>query len=202
MARTRKTKVSAKTIVPFISPNPIGVERVIADIQEALTGITWIEKSFGRAVEMSKVNQEGVTEVYPKLWVEGGKDELKAIGLDYWSAYTFMVAGDEVVLDDTDDMAIHESRPLSLYVWANADKVEKGHTYDIREKLKSEVTRTIKSPFFKDGATVRILGSEQDHTDVYAGYTYDVSAKNVHHPYIIFRIDMEASYYVSDCLDE
>ena len=194
--KTRQSRVSPRSVVPFIHPSPVGIDVIVNDLQASLAEITWNEKSFGRANEMSTVTEDGTVDIFPKLWVGKGKTELNAIGLAYWDAYTFMAAGDERINDNSDDLSVEVSRPLSLYVWANVSAINKDSEFDLTEQIKVDVIKAIKSTIYTSAVSLVIQDTEHDHSQVYAGYSYDVSDKNLYWPYRIFRVDMEATYYI------
>jgi len=194
--KTRQSRVSPRSVVPFIHPSPVGIDVVVKSLQASLADVPWNVKSFGRANEMSTVNEEGIVDIFPKLWVGKDKAELNAIGLAYWNAYTFMIAGDETIRDNSDDLSVEVSRPLSLYVWANVSAINKDSEFDLTEQIKVDVIQAIKSTIYTSPVSLVINDTEHDHSQVYAGYSYDVSDKNLYWPYRIFRIDMEATYYI------
>lgn len=200
--KTRQSRVSPRSVVPFVHPSPVGIDVVVKDLQASLADITWNEKSFGRATEMSMVDSEGKVDIFPKLWVGKGKTELNAIGLAYWDAYTFMTAGDETIIDDSDELSVQVSRPLSLYVWANVSAINKDSEVDLAEQVKVDVIKAIKSTIFTSAASLVIEDTEHDHSQVYEGYSYDVSDKNLYWPYRIFRVNMEATYYLEPSCDK
>ncbi len=199
--RPRQKKDVFKNVVPYIVADPYGVDKPIKEIQEALSTIPWLEKSFGRAKIMSSiVNEEEVFQ--PKCWVSDSekKDEIPMIGLDYWDSYSFFYASDqETVINSNTFSEDTYQREVSLYLWINLYDVDPLRNDDFSEELKKDVIYTVKNASLNNVSGLEFLRIENNPNEVYNAFTFDNTKSQFYYPYIIFRIDYNLSYDYSNC---
>lgn len=193
----RQNPNSIKSIVPQVLDNPVGIDTIVKDIQSAMDGISWLEKSFNRAVLMSRVNLEEETEIFPKCFVSNSKDEINMVANDNWQSYSFMVAtGSETPLNWVEFEDSVYQRDLNLYVWVNLVAID--DTTDgnqLFEELKQDVKVALRSITWEDEYGIELNGVEDDSLTVFNDFTIDVAEKqNLHYPYRAIKFELTAVY--------
>lgn len=190
---------------------PVGIDRVIQTLQNELSSLPWLEKSFGRAfLQMKKnpVNNNRISDdnifypgVYQGLDANGRvKDFQNLLVNDNLSSYSFFYTdGDESPIDYKSDVDNFFEREISLIVWFNMDQINKDtdnfRLYPYQEELNQEVQDIISGAVFLPGDRVVIDRVVDDPKDIFNAFTLDVvKAQNLVYPNWGYRYYLTATY--------
>ena len=189
-------------IKPYIICNPIGVDIIVKELQNSFDkNLSWKNTSFNRAQTMTKLNNDGGEEVFPKLWVNDGNDEINALGLDRFSSYSFFHSPDSETLFG--DYSISENRyerDLNIYFWFNLSKVDNSRSDDFRPELVQEIKQVINKTFCNYGE-FRISNVILNEPDIYKDFSIDITDKqSLYHPYRGVKFELETIYYDVNCI--
>ena len=165
--------------------NPVGLDKVIQSIQTDLNNLAWLQKSFGRAWEMS---DEGKT--VPKVYAGDG-EYMNVLPNDFLKSQSFIATkGEEIWTDYTKSSANNKERKLKIIFWFNIKEVIEGDHINT-EKLKHEVEAVLKiCPYIK---SIDSYVDEQAE-DVFEGYDLSEGSQYLMHPYSGMRFDITVGY--------
>lgn len=186
-----------RSITPYVVSDPYGIDIPSKAIQSAMSGISWIEKSFARAVIQSR-KQDGASYTFPSMFVADGKDFLDMIALDVWKSYSFLIARDpETPIDYNEGESNRYERRLDLIVWMNLQRVDNTRKDDFLPELIEDVKtaiRTAQNAQF-ELESIEILNIYDEPQRVFEGFTVDLdNYQNLYYPYRGFRIEMNTIY--------
>lgn len=189
-----------ESISPYILDNPIGVDIIVKELQSSLSGLSWGNTSFNRAETMSRITQEGEDEIFPKLWVNGGKDEINALGLDKFSSYSFFHSIDDSSLfGDYQLEGNRYTQDLDLYFWFDLKRIDNSKTYDFLPELVEEIKQTLNKTYINYGE-FQINNIVNNELDIYSDFSIDVTKhQNVYHPYRAVKIELVTLFYDVNC---
>jgi hypothetical protein len=195
----KKSPNTRRNVTPQVLADPVGIDTIVTELQVEFTNkLSWLEKSFNRAVLRSKTNTEGNEKLFPACWIGAGKDEYNMLENDNWDAYSFFYAsGDDLAIDYNENTDTTFERDLALYFWFKPAAIDatKGQG-EVIELVKREVVSTIKNYYFIDGLYGVDIASITDiPSEVFSGFTLDVTTtQSLYHPYAAIRIDLNAIY--------
>jgi len=208
---------SIKEVPAPILSDPVGIDMVVVALQtEFANEITWLEKSFGRAVRMVEQRQVGEDAgdlgeyVFPALIVQEGYDFFNLMEVDNFDAYSFFYAHDpEEVVEYEEGIQNTYRRRLSCVFWMNLQRVDESRKDDFLEELKREITKVISNARLDDsGFTngeiqgIEILEVYDEPDNIFEGFTVELQdSLMLHYPFRGLRIELDCTY-VEDCIEE
>jgi hypothetical protein len=188
--------------IPLIT-SPIGLDKVIQNIQQALTaGLPWLEKSFGRAWEFKEVDPatEKIVRV-PKCY-SGSGEYINVLPNDFLKSQSFItVRNEETWPAYTRATGNSKLRALSTIFWFNLKEIDSSKDYIFTEVLKKDVEKVLKA-----NAYVASIDKYFDERveDVFDGYISqaesgrysvdDTKTQYLMYPYSGFRFDVTVAY--------
>ena len=195
----RQSPNSHKNVTPQIITDPKGVDTVVKALQlELLANLSWLDKSFNRAVLRTREDVNNGTIEFPACWIGQGLDEFNMIGNDNWGAYSFFYSnGSDSIVDYNQGSDILIERDLSLYFWFKPDSIDntKGQG-ELIEQLKGEILTVIQNTNYSGGAKeVDITDIDDIPTSVFNEFTINTATtQSLHYPYAAIRFDLSAMF--------
>ncbi|MEI8142831.1 MAG: hypothetical protein WCG90_08195 [Chitinophagia bacterium] len=190
----------------YTSPNinqgaevKIGIDAPIEAIRLAMAEISWISKSFGRAMTFREVDTStGKTLRVPKVYEDNGEyvnvlpnDNIFSDGVAA-SSFIRLLGSESYELYDPNTGSI-KSAKLSIIVWADLKKIA-AIDYIYTEYLKAEIESKIKKIHF---VTELIEWFDERAEDVFQGYDLEASdfkTEYLMYPYAGIRLDLTVNY--------
>lgn len=191
-------------------PNPVNIDRPIQELQVALAGLGWIEKSFGRSfmtMKTSKGKFDTSTKSYPHVWQGddgAGRvlDFLEVMPNDNLRAQSFFRIEDPQSITDWQPTADTSYQvPVSLIVWYNYKEIDASLTYPFIEILKGQVMNLLRNYTFADPySNLAVQQVYENYANVWSGYSMnEIKDKDLTYPFGGFRIAMQINFR-EDCL--
>ena len=179
--------------------NPVGIDTVIQNIQVNLaSGLTWLEKSFGRAWLHQEKQPDGKVVKLPKCY-SGTGEYINVLPNDNLKAQSFIAVRDKEKNDGISPsrLGASKTRDLSIIFWGNLKKINGAKTYIFTEELKREVEKIIIGLEY----ILSINGYWDERAEIiFADYTLmDANTQYLMHPYFAMRFDITVSYFDSIC---
>jgi hypothetical protein len=186
--------------------SPVGLEKAIQSVQlDLANGLTWLDKSFGRAWEFKEVTSEGKTIRVPKAY-DGKGEYIPVLCNDFLSGSSFItVRNEETWPSYSRATGNSKSRTLSAIFWVNLKEIDPTKDYIFTELLKKDVEKILKA-----NAYVASIDKYFDERveDVFDGYISqaesgrysvdDTKTQYLMYPYAGFRFDFTVAY-MEDC---
>lgn len=180
-------------------PNPVDLEAVIETLRAALSSLTWLEKSFGRAKEVARTAPDGRGVERQPMAYTSGKEYYPVLPNDSLKAYSFFrVSGPRTIDNYAPNVPQHyASAPVDLIVWANLKKVDKTKDYIFTEELIRDVMTVLNlNPDVQE--VVRVWDDRVE--DIFRGYSLEPAHRDLlMYPYQAFRVEMNLRFRVQ-CL--
>lgn len=172
-------------------------DRVIQDLQDALSSLSWLSHVFGRSERLVQL-KDGVRKYSPNVYQ--GKGEYISLLPDNTKLgnYCFFVMEDPQTVSVPMQLQNRLRSPFSLIVWVDMRTV--GATYDDRntEQLKEQVLKTVRRAWLKQGA-VTVTRVYERAENVFQGYSLDeVDNQYLMAPFAGFRLTGEM-YVDEEC---
>jgi hypothetical protein len=187
-----------KNVTPYVIPNPVGVDRVVKNIQEFLpTQLTWLEKSFNRATIMSRRDSEDDEIIFPAVSVGVGRDAFNCIGNDNWTGYSFFVAQSTETANDWESFADNNyQRDIDLYFWMNLSTIDNTKSgAELLEQLKFEVLDALSTVLIEDAYGIQVNSIEDNPFDVFSNFTLSATdTQSLYYPYGALKVNFTAIY--------
>lgn len=181
--------------VPLIE-NPINLDREIQTIQQAIGGLSWIEKSFGRAWNGRSFDVSRKSVTIPEVY-QGSNEYYPCLPNDELTGQSFIRV-------QSDTQTVTEYSPYSpdkisciidIIITYRLDLINAGVTHRYNEELKKEVKDALKL----NSTIKRIIRVYEDPADVFKGYTISHEEwQTFKHPRGGFRFECELAY-TEDC---
>jgi hypothetical protein len=191
-------------LVPLIE-EPVNIDRPIQEMQQALAGLGWLEKSFGRAYESYKTMTGPLgttTKVYPEVWQGVGKDLLEVLPNDNLKSQSFFRLHEpQEVIDYVMDGYSMMRATVSIIFWFNLKEIDPTIDYRYIELLKGQVQRVLTTMLFSPDSSLKVSRIFDTADRVFE--TYDLSNvrdQELVHPFGGFRFEVELTYR-EDCPD-
>lgn len=195
-------------IAPYVLDSPVGVDIIVKDIQQSLNSLAWLDASFNRAETMTKIT-DGSVEIFPKLWVEDGIDEVNAIGLDQFSAYSFFHANSpKELLGEYNFEGNQYTQDVNLYLWVDLVSIDPLKGYDFLSELIQDVEQLLNKSWTSYGQ-FQIKSVIDNPLDVYDDFSVVASGEenlsnqaftqSVNYPYRAVRFELETVFYDIKC---
>lgn len=179
----------------ILIPNPTDLDKSIQELQLGLSSISWLEKIFGRAKEVSrKLNNQVLRE--PMVY-QGTSEYYPVLPNDTLKAYSFFrcVNGRSTEMYEPNSPNNYYSVPTDLIVWANIKKIDNSKDYIFTEELIHDVVAILNK--YPSVLIQRIWDEKAD--SIFSGYTLNLTHRDLlMYPYQAFRIEMVLNYK-SDC---
>lgn len=177
--------LSKKNPSVYLIADPKGLDYAVQQIQIALDQIPWLEKSFGRAIEVDK----------KPLVFQEGRDYYPCMPNDALTSFSFFRANRVRESENYHWNVTNyfESTIVDLIVWGNQKKINNTKNYPFKEELLIDVLKVLKN--YADISIKRIWDERPE--DVFSNYEIDDS--KLMYPFFGFRVEMDLRYYVSLC---
>ena len=188
-------------------PNPVALDNAIQSIQERIATLTWLEKSFGRAIVQSRhqENKEAFAKnessrmtrdvVYPEVYNK--REPLNVMMNDNIKSYSFFHVRDPLKFTDylPLDMSTPAVQPISLITWVNLQKIDPAKQYNFSEELRSEMIKLLKF-----STNFVITESFIGYDKIFNPFTITETFRQyLKPPYAGWRIDGELNFDFSTC---
>ncbi len=176
------------------TPNPKGLDAKINELQTALSGLSWLQKSFGRA-KIIPTKLGGKKLLQPMVY-QGEKDYYPVLPNDALNSYSFFrVWGNRANPEQSKFAnAPIDVVTLDLIFWVNLEAIDNTKDYIYTEDLITEVRDLLKT----QNVTVKTVSDEKTE-DIFRGYTLNTDHRDLlMKPYQAWRIELEVSYSI-DC---
>lgn len=186
--------------------DPTGLDKVIATLQATLSGLSWLDKVFGRAwerkIERREMTSRTASDTYnsqtrTRLAREpfayaGEKEYISMLPNDSLRAYCFFVASGEERFRTAERKSVPylTMRNLSVIVWANLKEL--GYQHIATETLKGEVIALLQ----KESCVESIDSAVDERSEqVFDGFDLDeVKQEVLAYPFAGFRINFTVKY--------
>lgn len=183
--------------------SPVGLDKAIQSIQQELaTGLTWLEKSFGRAWEFKEIDPATEKDIRVPKCYYGEGEYINVLPNDNLKAQSFItVRNEETWPSYSRATGNSKSRDLSIIFWFNLKEINPAKDYIFTEELKTEVEKILKL-----NAYVASINRYYDERveDVFDGYISqaesgrysvdDTKTQYLMYPYSGFRFDVTIAY--------
>lgn len=198
----RQSPTPIKETTPYVLEDPVGIDRIVKILQSDLSGLSWLAKSFNRAVTMTNIDSEENQRITPKCWVADGQDEFEMIANDNWNSYTFFhSSGNESAIDFELNEDTQFEQTLSLYLWVDLGKIDVAKTYDYLPELVQDVLNIVKQVTLDDDDELSLIEIDYNPLTVYGDFTIDIDKTQlIYYPYRAVRFDFDALYRVVSCV--
>lgn len=191
-------------LVPLIA-EPVNIDRPIQEMQQALAGLGWLEKSFGRSFQSYETVTGPLgkkTNVYPEVWQGLGEDLLNVLPNDNLKSQSFFrVHEPQECIDYVADGYSMMQAVVSIIFWFNLKEIDPSIDYRYIEILKAQAQRVLTNMLFSPDSSIKILRIWETPEKVFEGYSMDnVRDQELVHPFGGFRFETELTYR-EDCSD-
>lgn len=166
---------------------PLGVDKVIQDLQIQLSSLSWLDYSFGRAF-IGKDNQQGGRDYnYPMLY-SGNANYYDASPNDNIISQSFFVIDGDYSFNN---YLINEQNlftvPVSLIVWGNLKKISEVDEH-FGQVLLQQVLKVV-----NENNEFLVLSITDNEEDVFREFSVRLEQTSLfYYPYFCYRIKMEA----------
>lgn len=183
-------------IQPILA-NPKGVDINIEALRASMEKLTWLERSFGRAVALYETNQDNSIARVPKVPL--GKGEyFTAMPNDTQKAFSFFYpTGPLEAIGEQIPHAIQQyyTQRVDLYVWANLKLIDSSNL-GLGELLKAQVITLLN----KESGTVLNKVWSDDIREVYKGWKIDYLGRDLlYYPFYAMRFELELTVEQNVC---
>lgn len=192
----------------YLSPNintgalvKQGLDAPIEAIRGAISEISWISKSFGRAMTFTEpeLSSSGRLKRVPKVYEDSGEyinvlpnDSIFSNGV---AASSFIrLVGPETYQSYEPNTGSIKSARLSIIIWGDLKKIDSSKDYIFTEYLKSQIEAKVKDVHF---VTEIIEWVDERAEDVFQGYDLNGEGFNTEYlmyPYAGIRVDVRVNY--------
>ena len=193
---------SFKNLNEYIVANPYRVDIAVKSLQAAFkNNLTWLEKSFPRAVRRVKKIESGnnvIDRIFPAIRTQDGNDEADLMELDNESAYSFFYQPDTETSIDFEEFSnfnVYEV-PLRAIFWMNLNFIDPDRGDDFLPELTTEVLKVILNTVYEDVDGTYVRGVEindiyQEPQNIFEGFSFNlVDTQFLHYPNRGLRVDM------------
>lgn len=177
-----------------------GIDVPIEAIRVAISELTWMSKSFGRAMTFREINNAtGKLARTPKVYEQSGEyinvlpnDSIFSSGV---AASSFIrVVGPERYESYEPNSGSLKTARLSVIIWGDLKKIDPSKDYIFTEYLKSQIEAKIKDVHF---VSEIIEWYDENVEDVFNGYDFDEEITRTEflmYPYAGIRVDVNVTY--------
>ena len=171
-----------------VMTNPQGIDLPLKALQQQLAGVSYIEKSYARAVSRYQATEAGTMRYIPAVYAERGQ-YIPMLPNDQVKAFSFWVTHDPTVPVPNSDAL---KQDVSLIVYGNLSNIRPLSDETFEQELLNELLLSL------EGAPVRwtLQGIYTGTRNVYEGYSLaGFEDRFMAHPFFGFRIRMSLLYY-------
>lgn len=182
-------------------PAPVDLDAAIEALRLGMAGISWLEKSFGRARMIARNSPDKKTAIKEPMVYQGGGEYYPCLPNDALKSYSFFrVNGSRQLMDYAQSSpGLYASAPVDLIVWANLKQINPAKDYIFTEELIRETLMKINT-FSEVLSITRVWDDKAE--DIFSGYTIDERQRELlMYPYQGFRIEMVLQFSVM-CLQD
>lgn len=181
-------------LTPLV-PNPVNLDVPTNELQLSLSGIPWIEASFGRAWRVPRKETNGKIIYYPEVWQGEGKDLLNVMENDNLAAHCFWYFPDPANINNWNNgLYSRIERPAHLFVLFNLDKINPAATYRFTEELKRDLLDKLRNTRLSS-ATLTVNRVFEQASQVFNVFTINEAENQTFvHPWGGFRIECLLNY--------
>ncbi len=184
--------------------SPIGIDAVIQGIQQDMyAGLTWLQKSFGRAWEFKETDTEGKIIKVPKCYMGLG-EYLNVLPNDFLKSQSFIAVRNEETPEDNEFVKYwmgRHTRQLSIIFWVNLKEIDSSNDTIFTEVLKSDVEKILSRNMWIKSIDRYFDERVEDVFDGYISNTVggrysvdDTKTQYLMYPYSGFRFDVTVGY--------
>lgn len=173
--------------------NPVGLDVIIQKIQEALEPLTWLDKSFGKALIYNE-ERNGDDYLIPKTYYKRG-EYTPLDPDDTVKAYSFMYEDQPSLVQSINKTRVLTS--LNLVVFANLERINKSKDELFLEELLNDVLTVL-----NDRNKMSIYQSIQNINaiykwlpDAFSDFSSGTDKKYLTENYAAFRINFDVIYF-------
>ena len=182
-----------------------GIDKKIQDIQEKMSGLTWLDKSFGLADRFVKQKKEAEY-IYPGVFESNTIDPIDVMPSDIYPSMSFWVKTPSGMIEETEDFP--PKNPVMTYkvsciFYIDIRRIDNTLTWkETKSKLREDILYFFATVQF-NGRLTRTAIIDDDITLVYAGFSLE-QIDNIYkeYPKWTCRVDFELSYYEHRTPDE
>ena len=184
-------------------PNPTintggstGLNAAIESIRSSLAGLSWMEKSFGRAWTFTEMNAEQKSVKIPKVFVgktdSGDGEYHNVLPNDFLKGQSFIrMDGPEEWKQFNRFEGSMKSRKISVIIWVNLKEIDSSKNYIFTDELKDQVEDLLKGNAF----TASMDGYyDEKPEEIFEGYTIDEKSQYLMYPYAGMRFVLTINY--------
>lgn len=179
-----------------LNPSTAGLDQVITKLQTALGGLSWLQKSFGRAYLMAEKTEAGAQVRYPKVYI-GSKEYFNVMPNDRLSAFSWHIGLRDETLDITNPLqsASFIQKRLASIFFLKLDRIDPSKDYIFTEELKEQILQIYQAV---PGVLVQNIWMESVQ-EVYTGFNIrEISEDLFYYPFQGIRIESIATYRTSN----
>jgi hypothetical protein len=185
--------------------NPVNLDRPIQELQaQFASGLSWLEKSFGRASNGIKSNEGAFGSkkvlVYPQVWQGLNKDLLEVLPNDNIKSQSFFSVEDPIeTLEYAPDGYSKMRARVNIIFWFNLKAIDPSINYNFTELLKGQAQRVITKALFTPDSSISIVRIWEGAQNVFKGYDLNLSKdQELVYPFSGFRFETLVTYS-EDC---
>lgn len=175
---------------------PTGFDYAIESIRSALSAISWLTKSFGRAWQFKEHSGDKILTI-PKVF-QGQTDDkhgeyLNVLPNDNLNAQSFIFATSPEKWDQFNRFeGSMKSRDIAIVFWVNMKEIDETKNYIFTDDLKADVEYILKSH-------PNVLSLERYYdekaSEIFSGWSIDeVNTQYLMYPYAGMRFELTLSY--------
>lgn len=128
--------------IPII-PNPIGLDAAVAELQQSVAGLEYIEKAFGRAF-IHKEKRAGKIVTLPKVYQGEGEYYNPLPNGNFKGSVFFIAEGSEQCEEYNQFEQNVFTRKVGLIFWGNLKEIDPAKDYIFLEEIKMDILEAIK----------------------------------------------------------
>lgn len=154
--------------------NPVLLDKVIQDIQEALKkNLVWLDHAFGRAYKLVEHKLDGQKFIYPAAYI-GNSEYISLVPNDNFGNFCWFD-----IYDPQDITQVVQSTPQftfsgAIVFWYNLDSIYPDSNFMYTEEIKDEIIRVITSPgIIKQTGRLTVDKLYERFENIYRGYSIE-----------------------------
>ena len=187
--------MSYKNPIAHVITDPVLLDKAIKDIQTALSSLSWLEKSFGRAFKAFRLVDERKVS-YPAIFQAWKKDYYNAFPNDNIKSYSFIFA-DPGEITEYNHRQQNIERDISIILFFDLERIDNTFQYRFVEKLKEDVLIAL-STLRRGSLEVNNITDEVE--EVFNDFTIsEIKSEFLKQRYGALKFDCTISYENNNC---
>ena len=178
--------------VPTLT-NPVGIDEPIQRAQILMGGLSWLQKSFGRAKTHPSTVNDKTNRPEPKVY-QGGGEYYPVVANDALSSYSFFRVPSFRQFDDYAPNTVHipQRTKVDWICWGNLKAIDSSRDDLFTEELLDEALNLINTN--PDVVMQKVWDDKPE--DIFKGYALEPNHRDLlMHPYFAFRFEFDLCYY-------